>query len=253
MLADLTELAEERARAAVDARRALGDRDAIARTTAMLGEFLVTGLRPEAAIAILEAAVTELVGDTGSRSGPDAPQVGPGSVVLLAQLARAHFLMDAHGRAIEVVDRALAAGERLDLVDIVSDALITRGGALNHLGRQYEGLGVMRTGVELAEQHGLTRTVLRGRLNLGVFLGGSDPRAGLTNTREALDMARRLGLESFVRTLVANASTVALEVGEWDWAIHEAEAARDHPRAHAQHARPHGAGLGQRSTWNRPW
>jgi class 3 adenylate cyclase len=225
--AGLTELAEERARAAVEARRALGDPDAVARVTAMLGEFLNTGLRPEAAIAILEPAVEELVGAPGAEAAPDPAQVGPGGVALLAQLARACFLMDSHARAVEVVDRALAAGERLDLVDIVSDALITRGGALANLGRTYEGLGAIRAGVELADQHGLTRTAIRGRLNLGVFEGQLDPRASLASDLEALAAARRLGLASFVHTLVGNAASVALETGEWDWAIREIEAARD--------------------------
>ncbi|HSG86994.1 MAG TPA: adenylate/guanylate cyclase domain-containing protein [Candidatus Limnocylindrales bacterium] len=225
--AALTELAEERVRAAVEARRALDDADAIARTTAMLGEFLITGLRPGAAIAILEPAVEELVGDAGTPTGPDAKGIGAGAVALLAQLARALFFNEAYERSIEIVDRALAAGERLDLVDVVSDALITRGGALSHLGRTYEGMGAMRAGAELADQHGLTRTAIRGRLNLGVFLHGSDPRAGLADTREALDTARRLGLASFVRTLVGNASSAALDVGEWDWAIRELEAARE--------------------------
>ncbi len=224
--AGLTEVAEDRARRAIDLRRSLGDADAIAGATAMLGEFLTTGLRPEAALAILQPAIEELIGPAAS-TGQGEPTIGPGGVALLAQLARAYFFNESYGRAIEVIDRALAEGERLDLVGVVSDALITRGGALSHVGRMYEGSGAMQAGVELAERHGLVRTALRGRLNLAVFQGGSDPRAGLANSREALDLARRLGLESFVRTLVGNAAGAAADVGEWDWAVQEITAAHD--------------------------
>jgi class 3 adenylate cyclase/tetratricopeptide (TPR) repeat protein len=225
--AHLTDLAEERSRAAVEARRSLGDPDAVARATARLSELLVSTLRPEAAIAILEPAVEALGPPSTGATQTDGPPIGPGGVALLAQLGRAYFFTDSSERAIEVIDRALAAGESLDLVELVSDSLITRGSCLMNVGRAYEGIGAIRTGVELAEQHGLARTAIRGRVNLGVYQAHSDPRAGLTNDREALALARRLGFESYVRTLIGNAASAALETGEWDWAVGEVEATRD--------------------------
>ncbi|MGZ6269449.1 MAG: adenylate/guanylate cyclase domain-containing protein, partial [Candidatus Limnocylindrales bacterium] len=154
----LGEVAEDRLRRAVELRRALGDPDGIAGATARLGETLISGLRPEAALAVLEPAAAELLGqEPGSAhpAGPhsaDSPGVGPGGVALLAQLSRAYFFHEEHRRAIEVADRALAAGELLDLVPTVSDLLITRGSALANLGRSYEGLGVIKAGLDLAEQ-----------------------------------------------------------------------------------------------------
>ena len=159
-------VAEDRLRQAIELRRALGDPDAIAGAVAMLGELIST-FRPEAGLALLLPAVDELVGDA------TAP-TGPGGVALVAQLSRAYFFNDQQARAIEVADRALDAGERLDLAQVVSDVLITRGSALCHLGRGYEGLGAIRAGIELADERGLVSIALRGRLNLGVM--APDPR-----------------------------------------------------------------------------
>jgi class 3 adenylate cyclase len=228
--AGLGEVAEDRLRAAVELRRPLGDPDAIAGAIAGLGGALLSRLRTEAALAVLEPAATELLGAEAGpaiRNGRDGRDVGPGGVALLAQLSRAYFFHEEHRRAVEVADRALAAGERLDLVAIVSDALITRGSALGSLGRAYEGIGAIKAGLELAEQHGLVSTALRGRVNLGAHQSESDPRAGFETAEAALEVATRLGLRSFARTLVGNAASSAMEVGEWDWAVREAIIARD--------------------------
>ncbi len=225
--AGLGEVAEDRLQKAVELRRALGDTDAIAGATARLGETLATGLRSGAALAVLEPAAAELVGGELEPAGPGGPAVGPGGVALLGQLSRAYFFHEEHRRAIEVADRALAAGERLDLVAIVSDVLITRGSALFNVGRAYEGIGAIRTGLDLAEQHGLVSTALRGRVNLGVFQADSDPRAAFETAAAALEVAMRMGLRSSARTLVGNAASAAMEVGEWEWAIREVTAARD--------------------------
>ncbi len=225
--AGLGEVAEDRLRSAVDLRRALGDTDAIAGAIARLGETLVTRLRSEAALAVMQPAAAELLGEGSQPSGRDGPAVGPGGVSLLGQLSRAHFFQEEHALAIQVADRALAAGERLDLVGIVSDVLITRGSALGNLGRTYEGLGAIRAGLDLAEQNGLVSTALRGRVNLGAFQLNSDPRAGFESAMAALEVARRLGLRSFASTLAGNAASAAVEVGEWERAIRELTMARD--------------------------
>jgi class 3 adenylate cyclase len=217
-LGGLHPVAEDRLRRAVELRRALGDPDAIAGAVAMLGSELISTFRPEAGLALLEPAVTELVGEAMSPAGP-------GGVALVAQLSRAYFFNDQHGRAIEVADRALEAGERLDLAPIVSDVLITRGSALGHVGRGYEGLGAIRAGIELADERGLVSIALRGRLNLGVL--SPDPRTSYEAAEAGLEVARRFGLRGFLRTLVGNSASAALEVGEWDKAIHEIEATRD--------------------------
>jgi class 3 adenylate cyclase/tetratricopeptide (TPR) repeat protein len=233
--AALDDVADERLRKAVELRRALGDTDALAGAIAGLGEVMINAFRSDAALAILEPAAADLLDreplTTGVRAFDAAPRgdagIGPGGVALLAQLSRALFFREEHRRSIEVADRALATGERLDLVAMVSDLLITRGSALCTLGRSYEGLGVIRAGIDLAEQHGLISTAIRGRLNLGVFQGDSDPKAAFETAQAALEIAKRLGRWAFVRNLVGNAAEAATQVGEWDWAIRELSVARD--------------------------
>jgi class 3 adenylate cyclase/tetratricopeptide (TPR) repeat protein len=217
-LGGLHPVAEDRLRQAVELRRVLGDPDAIAGAVAMLGAELISTFRPEAGLALLEPAVGELVGDG------TAPTI-PGGVALVAQLSRAFFFNRQEARAIEIADRALEAGERLDLAPIVSEVLITRGSALCDLGRSYEGLGAIRAGIELADERGLVSTALRGRLNLGVL--SPDPRTAYEAAEAGLEVARRFGLRGFLRTLVGNSASAALEVGEWDKGIRDAETTRD--------------------------
>ncbi|HEY5435151.1 MAG TPA: hypothetical protein VIK13_07950, partial [Candidatus Limnocylindrales bacterium] len=130
-------------------------------------------------------------------------------------------------RAIEMADLGLVAAERLDLVPIVCDLLITRGSALCGLARPYEGHALIRAGIDLAEEQGLVPTAIRGRLNLGAILQDTDPRASFETSEAALEIATRLGMRSYARDLVGNAATAAIEVGEWDRSIREVSASRD--------------------------
>lgn len=118
-------------------------------------------------------------------------------------------------------DRALAIAERLDRVDIVADMLVTCGVALTSVGRAYEGIGCLETGLRLAERHGLLATEIRARTNMGGPLTDRDPRAAFEVLRVGLELARRFGDRQGVSMLVGNASIGALETGEWDWARSE--------------------------------
>jgi class 3 adenylate cyclase/tetratricopeptide (TPR) repeat protein len=211
-LAGMNDVAEDRLREAVERRRALGDNDAIAGALALLTFLLIGTFRREAAIALLEPAVEELL-------GPSRTPSGRGGVALLAQLSRAYFFHEELQRAIEMADRALEAGERLDLPRIVADVLITRGSALCHTGRSYEGLGAVRAGIALADEFGLVTIGLRGRLNLGVL--AVDPRTSYEAARAALDIARRFGLRGYERTLLGNMSSAQIEVGQWEQSYQE--------------------------------
>ena len=202
---------------ATEIHRGLGDRSAAARTIAELGGALIDGLGYGRALAILEPAATEfadLVGD-------------PGAVALDSQLARALFLCQQHQRGVEVADRALAPAERGDLVALMADTLITRGSALCYLGRSYEGVGAIRTGIDLAQANGLTAITWRGLTNLSAFLIDSDFRGEFDAARTALALATRLGDRAgYVFTLV-NATQAAVDLGEWDWAVRECAAAME--------------------------
>jgi len=209
------EVAETHLRRAADIRSSLGDRSGVAHATARLGSALINMSRLESTISLLEPAAAEFADLAGD----------PGFVALESQLARALFLHNEGRRAIEVCDRVLVAAERGDLVDLVADTLITRGSALCGLGRTYEGVGAIRAGIELAESAGWRHIGLRGRANLSGNLGASDWREALEVARGALDLARNLGIPSFHPVVVGNAASAAIEVGEWDWALRQVEAA----------------------------
>ena len=114
----------------------LGDRRAEARTTAEFGTALLSFYHFEPALALLTEA-SERFSDLGD----DAILAK-----LDGQLARALFLNGDLPGAVAVADRVLASAERVDLVEVVADTLITRGSALTHLGRPYEGIGAVETG-----------------------------------------------------------------------------------------------------------
>ncbi|MEO6351345.1 MAG: AAA family ATPase [Candidatus Limnocylindrales bacterium] len=205
-------VAESRLREALDLRRAGSDEAAELRATTALARSLVVNFKTEEAIALLEPAAARWV--------PEGADLDADRVDLLSQLSRAYFLHEEQERAISITDRALPVAERLDAVALVADLLVTRGTALGNLGRNYEGVGAVRAGRDLADAWGLTATSLRAAINL-TAMGTGDPLGTYQMARAALETALRLGRRSYARTLRMNATSNALEVGEWDWAFEQ--------------------------------
>ncbi len=200
-------------RRAIELQRERGDRPATVRVTAALARARLGPFRTEQALALLEPAADEFA-DLGADTA---------FVALLGQLARACMMTGETERAIEVADRVLAAAERADLVALVADALVTKGTALGGLGRGYEGLGEIETGMHLAERHGFAITSIRARINRGWLLSPGDPREALENDRVGLAEARRLGQRGFSVVFLTNAAVNARWTGDWDWALQELE------------------------------
>ncbi len=210
--AGLHEEAERLLAEAIDLLRAAGDRSGAARATAELGDAMFGRYRVDAALALVEPASAEF-----SDLGDD-----PGLATLLGQLARFQMLRQVDfGASIANADRTLAIAERLDRVDLVADALITRGVSLVSVGRAYEGIGCLETGLRLAQQHGLLATEIRARINMGGPLTDRDPRAAFEISRVGLEQVRRFGHRQGVSMLIGNASVAAIETGEWEWARSE--------------------------------
>jgi hypothetical protein len=124
-------------------------------------------------------------------------------------------------RAIALADRVLAAAEHADLVEVIAETLITRGASLVQLWRVREGLGAMRTGTQLAEEYGLTRTVVRGWMNEVGLLASLDPRAALDAGASAMALGRRLGQRGPVAFIAGLVGTAAYMTGDWDLATRE--------------------------------
>ena len=198
-------------RRAIELQRERGDRPATARAITALGRARFGPFRTEQALAVLEPAAEEFA-DLGA---------DPAYVALLGQLARAYMMSVALDRSIQIADRVLAMAERADLVALVADTLVTKGTALGSLGRGYEGLGVIETGMHLAVRHGLAVTAGRARLNRGFLLSPGDPREALANDRLGLAEARRLGQRTWSDVFLTNAAVGARWTGDWDWALLE--------------------------------
>jgi hypothetical protein len=151
----------------------------------------------------------------------------PGAIALDSQLARALMLGQQYQRGVEVADRALSPAERGDLVALVADTLVTRGSALWHLRRPYEGVGAIRTGIDLAQAHGLIAIATRGLHNLSGLLMDSDVRGVFDACRAALALEVRLGDRAGHAFTLANATQAAVDTGDWDWAVGECTAAME--------------------------
>ena len=201
--------AEAHFKAALETRAALGDRSAEATTTFAYARVLLDLFRYAQAQEFLTSATARFADLV------DEPAI----VRLTGQLARAYFLIDEHALSIATADRVLEAAERLELVDVVADSLVTRGSALVHVGRPYEGIGTIETGQRIATGHGLQGTVIRALNNLAALQVEIDPRASLAAAREGLALSRKLGRRD--AHLLDNAFGGALRVGEWEWILGE--------------------------------
>ena len=197
--------AEAFLRRAIEIRRERGEPGPTARAIAALGSALLP-FKTEEALAILEPAAAELADLAAD----------PGVVVLHGQLARARALADDFGRALAVADRVLEAGERLDLVPLVADTLVTKGSALVFVGRGYEGMATIEAGQRLAEANGLETIAFRALINRSTFLVDDDPRAALELSQAAVAMGRRLGQRYGIVLALDNVAWAAMSTGDWD-------------------------------------
>ena len=195
---------------AIETYRMIGDDDATARTTAALGLVMGLGGEMDEAIAML--------GDAFERLGDQ--QDKPGVVRLTNALARVYALSRVHAaRAIELADRAIISGERLDLVEVIADAVITKGVAVGVLNRTREALILLAGALALAEARGFGIAELRARINISQYGMADDPRYAYEIARVGVERAQRLGERNREATLAGNATFAALLTGEWDWAI----------------------------------
>ena len=105
---------------------------------------------------------------------------------------------------VEASEQALAAAERLGLMPVLVDALITRGTAIGDLGRLEEAKIVLNGAVELADRHDLTHSSMRGRNNAAHVFSSMDPELAYQATEEAFAMAKRVGNRSMVLFLATN-------------------------------------------------
>ena len=203
----------ERARPALEEAVALhherGDRLGACRATTELVRLLLTTTSRDRAMTFIEAAVGEFA---------DLAE-DPAGVALRSQLARGQFLTGRQAESIVTADGILPVAERLDLVPIIADLLVTKGSALNSVGRLREGAGVLETGRLLAESVGLSFTVLRATLNSMSPAAADNPAACVDTCLRGIELAGRLGQAGFQLVFRETLGYMAYAAGEWDLAV----------------------------------
>jgi tetratricopeptide (TPR) repeat protein len=206
--------AEAFLRRALELHRTRDDRLAAARTTASLGMALISGQQEKAALEVLVPASAEF-----SDLFPDHP-----IVALDGALARAYVGNEEPRRGLEIAERVLEAAEHGDLVEILAEALVTKGVALGGIGRRREGIGAIRAGEELARDNRLDDVLARALALRGFLQSAVDLVGALHAWRDGLALARRAGHRAGVLRLVNNLGYTAFLTGDWDEALEHLDA-----------------------------
>jgi hypothetical protein len=207
----------EHAAAAKALSEARGDRLGVLRAKALEAEALVTEHQDRRAIAPLREALAD-VEDLGQ-----APEIASAQT----QLSRALMLAGESAESVAWADRVLerpgAAGS-----ESVIEALVTRGTALQSLGRQSEAEAVLRGAIEVAEAMGNLSAANRARNNLRVQLMSTDLAASLEMNREIYDLTKKYGQRMLVLHALGAALDISFRLGNWDDWIEESRAEMSH-------------------------
>ncbi|MEX2546993.1 MAG: adenylate/guanylate cyclase domain-containing protein [Chloroflexota bacterium] len=197
------------AEGALAARRELGDRPAIALAVAAHARVIRSSLgEPDRALELLLPAWEEF---------SDLEQT-PAGVELMAAIASAYAGLNQGAENLIWLDRLIPIAERLDLLDPLVGALMSRGPYLGSINRPREGMIILRGAHALALSNGLRKHERSGRTVLTFFEQWGEPAVGLEMAREGLEIARQIGSSTYGFVMVGNGSVCALRVGEWDWA-----------------------------------
>jgi class 3 adenylate cyclase/tetratricopeptide (TPR) repeat protein len=194
---------------AVAAYRGISDLSGLARSAAALGRVLHAQSAIERSVALLEPMLPEVGG-----LGDDA-----GLAAFLAELARAYMFVARTDLGLPIVDRGLAMAERLELIAVIADAMVTKGNLLEEAGRPREATALTRGAASLAQANGLPAIQVRALNNLVVRLWVEDPRESWSVALEAVDVARRIGDREWLLGTVGFAGSFATNLGRWDEAL----------------------------------
>jgi class 3 adenylate cyclase/tetratricopeptide (TPR) repeat protein len=204
-----TDVAERHAVGAVEARRELGDREAIARAMAAWARssWAFGGGGPRT-LEIALAAWTEFA---------DLEET-PAGVDLMLQVSAGYVGVEDEPSVMLWLERALPIAERLNLTLQIADGLARLSSVLYRMDRPEESLILLRGVHDLAMANGFDGVHRRTRTALTFYEQFADPVAGLAMTREGLEIASRSGSKNHGFLMVGNAVSCALRVGEWEWA-----------------------------------
>ncbi len=143
--------------------------------------------------------------------------------MMAAQLARMLTLMDRVDEAQPYVEAALVVAEELDLPEVLSHALNTKGIALMSAQRHREASLLIRHALDVALKHNLWPAAFRAYNNLGVELYYTDGNhEGLALAEAAVADARRLGDRAEIARGLSSQLGYMQWLGMWDEALETA-------------------------------
>src|SRR3954470_7986838 len=192
--------------AAASAYAASGDGVQLARVASALLRPLTMADRRAEALAMLETARAQLPDDADDRTRAE----------LFMRLSE---IMQQHGRselALEYIEVALPAAERLGSLDLVTEAISNKSTVLFTLGRHREALVLSRGAVDAATESGSHSDQAIAFLNLCIQLAEVSPRGTYDACLAAATAARRAGIRGLEQIAQANAIEAAVDVGEFD-------------------------------------
>jgi hypothetical protein len=190
-----------------------GDRLGVVRAKAHEAFVLLSEHQDQTAIALLRDGLA------------DTADLGPSADIAHAQaeLGRALMLAGQEQESIEWCDRVLDAPE-VAAPEVVLEAAITKGTALQNAGRDLEGQIILRGAALVADSMGSLYTAIRARNNLRVQLQLIDLRAALELNRELYEIARKFGQRTWLLHSAAGSADIAFRMGDWESYIDEARA-----------------------------
>jgi predicted ATPase/class 3 adenylate cyclase len=176
--------ATEHFRSSIAMFEAQGATHPAARVSARLAERMWEGGRLEEGLDLMNRAI-----DILATEAPDEDLAW-----LAAQLGRFTFFAGDPQRGSERIERALEIAEALDLPEVLSQALNTKGLILHYNDRMTEGLALMRTALAVALEHDKPSAALRAYNNLADLTMNADRYAeGARYLEEGLTLARKVG------------------------------------------------------------
>ncbi len=125
------------------------------------------------------------------------------------------MFVDDMAAGVPMVDRALEMAERLELIPVIADAMVTKGNFFEKR-RLREAIALQKGAAALAQANGLVTIQLRALTNLGARLWGEDPRESWAAVQEALDVSRRYGDDDWLLSSIAWAAEFSISLGRWD-------------------------------------
>jgi hypothetical protein len=138
------------------------------------------------------------------------------------ELARA-LMLAGRDDAVAWCDRVLSRPS-VATPKVLLEAIITKGTAVQRLGRMVEAEALLRGAAVIADTQGNLFASLRSRNNLYVMLQDIDLHDALALIREVYELARRYGQKTWVLHGVAATLETAFRIGAWDDYLEEARA-----------------------------